>query len=378
MVRHTGEEVVALRRDIVARRPFTSLEIDVGLLVALGEVPKQLAERVTHRVLRGERDEDELVAELAELREAGRIRVVEPLERARPVEAKHRLGKASPNLLREPNGRLAVGVGELAPHDIGGAAVEVPERALDREVEPTHPLGRVDRGDRVGARDEHEVGSAEVVGDSARHSQLADHLIRGDQRFAGDVPAPLGKDLILEMRAGDARVDVQLGHPLNVEEVAVAAVHIDDDRRDLEMRRWHTLFRVAHRHGQLELAQRRDRAARAVGDLRPGVEVHIGRAEMPDRERVPREVHGLGAVVHHELGAVRVVDPGREDEGLSVEELPQARGWIGPARGRHAVTRRQQRRLGKAGGWGAKPPNASCHGRAGRARGRCTRSARSR
>ena len=182
------------------------------------------------------------------------------------------------------------------------------------------------------------------------------------------------------MRAGDARVDVQLGHPLNVEEVAVAAVHIDDDRRDLEMRRWHTLFRVAHRHGQLELAQRRDRAARAVGDLRPGVEVHIGRAEMPDRERVPREVHGLRAVVHRELRAVRVVDAGREDERLRREEPAKRRRGIGPPRCRDAEPGRKERSLGKLGVWGAPgqgPPNISSHGRARRTRDRCTRAPRS-
>ena len=74
--------------------------------------------------------------------------------------------------------------------------------------------------------------------------------------------------------------------------------------------RWrgaNALLRVADRHRQLELAQRRDGAARGVGDLDAGVEVHVGRAEMADRERVAGEVHGLEAVVHDELGAHRVV-----------------------------------------------------------------------
>ena len=65
---------------------------------------------------------------------------------------------------------------------------------------------------------------------------------------------------------------------------------------------------IADRHRQLELAQRADRAPRAVGDLDARVEVHVGRAEVADRERVAAEVDGLEAVVHDELGAHRVVD----------------------------------------------------------------------
>jgi len=42
-----------------------------------------------------ERDEEELVPELTELREGDRVRIVEPLERARPVEGELRVGEAA-------------------------------------------------------------------------------------------------------------------------------------------------------------------------------------------------------------------------------------------------------------------------------------------
>src|SRR5438093_4895480 len=80
VVRHAREEVVAARGDVVARRPFLPLEVDVRPLIVLLEALKELAERVAHRVLRRERDEDEPIAERAELAEPGRIRFVEPLE----------------------------------------------------------------------------------------------------------------------------------------------------------------------------------------------------------------------------------------------------------------------------------------------------------
>ena len=175
------------------------------------------------------------------------------------------------------------------------------------------------------------ASTAEILGDRARHAQLADHLVRRDQRLAADVAAPLREDLVLEVRGRDARGHVQLGGALDVEEIAVAAVHVDDDGRDLEVLRRRALLRITYGHRELEFAERRDRAASAVGDLRPAVEVHVGRAEVADGERVAAEVDGLEAVVHRELGALRVVDPGAEEERLGVEELAHARARIRPA-----------------------------------------------
>ena len=108
---------------------------------------------------------------------------------------------------------------------------------------------------------------AEVVGRAAHHPQLADELVRRDQRLARDVAAALRHDLVFEVRRGDACVDVQLDRALDVEQVSVAGVHVDDDGRDLEVDGRHLLLGVAHCHGQLKLAQRAHRPARAVGDL---------------------------------------------------------------------------------------------------------------
>src|SRR4029079_3213002 len=133
--------------------------------------------------------------------------------------------------------------------------------------------------------------------------------------------AALGQDLVLDVRPSHAGVHVELGGALDVEEVAVAAVHIHDDRRDLQMGGRDALFRIAGGHRELELPQRRDRAARAVGDLGAGVQIHVRRAEVPDGEGVTGEVDRRGAVVHGDLGAVRVVDAGREHKRFAVEQL---------------------------------------------------------
>src|SRR2546427_2024864 len=234
VVRNAGEEMVAAGRDVFAGRPFFPLQLDVRALVVRGEALEELAEGVAHRVLRGERDEDEPVAEVAELTEAGGVRLVEPLERARPVERERRVREAAVHLFGETLGRAAVRVRELGPHEVGRAALEIAQRAVDREIQPARRLGRVDRRDRVGPRDDDEVRPAEVRGDGLRHPELADHLVGGDERLAGDVTAALGKDLVLEVRAGEARVHIELGRALDVEQVPVAAVHVDDDRRGRE------------------------------------------------------------------------------------------------------------------------------------------------
>ena len=141
--------------------------------------------------------------------------------------------------------------------------VEIAQAALDGQVQAALRLRRVDRRQAVGPGDDHEVVVAEVVGDGAHHAQLADHLRRRDQRLAADVAAALGQHLVLDVRRGDARVDVQLGLALDVEDVAVAGVHVDDHRRDVEVPRGDALLGVADRRRQLELAQRADTVRRA-------------------------------------------------------------------------------------------------------------------
>src|SRR5688572_1951597 len=144
VVRDAREEVVALGRHVLAGRPFLALQVDVRLLLRLLHALEQVRQAERRRVLRAQRDEHELVAELAELREGDRIGVVEPLERARPVEGEPRLREAAADSIGEALDRLALRRRELAPHKVRDPRVEVPERALDREVEATGRLGRVD------------------------------------------------------------------------------------------------------------------------------------------------------------------------------------------------------------------------------------------
>ena len=79
--------------------------------------------------------------------------------------------------------------------------------------------------------------------------------VGGHERLAADVAAALGQHLVLEVGGGDAGGDVQLGRALDVEDVPVARVHVDDDRRDVEVPGRHALLGIAHGGRQLELAQ---------------------------------------------------------------------------------------------------------------------------
>ena len=79
------------------------------------------------------------------------------------------------------------------------------------------------------------------------------------------------------------------------------------------------LFRISHRHRQLELAQRAHGATGGIGDLDIRIEVHVGRAQVADGKGIAAEVDRLEAVVHDELGAHRVVYARPEQEWLGVK-----------------------------------------------------------
>ena len=100
-----------------------------------------------------------------------------------------------------------------------GPGLRVGEPALDGGVEPLD-------GERVGARDQHEIG---VGGGVARGAELLGHLRHRDHRLVVVVAAPLREDLILEMERGHAR-PLQLPHgAAGVQGIAVAGVGIGDD-----------------------------------------------------------------------------------------------------------------------------------------------------
>src|SRR4051812_42602170 len=101
--------MVASGRHVVADLPLLLLQLDVRLLLLIAQTLKQLREAVAVRVLRRQRDEEEAVPQLAELREGDRVGIVEPLEGRRPVEREARLGEAPMDLAREFFRRPAVG-----------------------------------------------------------------------------------------------------------------------------------------------------------------------------------------------------------------------------------------------------------------------------
>src|SRR5919199_2356159 len=86
VVRHAREQVVAAAGEVPVVGPFLVLEVDIGLLLVPLEALEQVAEAEAVGVDRGQRDEQEAVAEPTELLEAQRIRVEVPLEGPRPVE----------------------------------------------------------------------------------------------------------------------------------------------------------------------------------------------------------------------------------------------------------------------------------------------------
>src|SRR6185503_6638566 len=101
VVRDAREEVVALRRHVLARRPLLTLQLDVRLLLRLLHALQQIRQTERRRVLRAECDEHELAAKLTELGEGDRVGVVEPFERARPVEREPSIRETAPDLVGE-------------------------------------------------------------------------------------------------------------------------------------------------------------------------------------------------------------------------------------------------------------------------------------
>ena len=216
--------------------------------------------------------------------------------------------------------------------------------------------------------------SPEVVGDGPHHPQLADHLLGRHERLAADVAAALGQDLVLEVRRGDAGRDEQLGLALDVEDVPVAGVHVDRRRAGSRGAAAAMPFvRDRRRPGSAGTCAARLTVRRAPSAISgPAVQVHVGGAEVADRERVAAEVDGLVAVVHHELGAHRVVHAGPEQVRLGPQQLAEARGRMGPARGRDLEAVGQER--GRARGPGGRAAGTSARAPARRSEWRSWRS----
>src|SRR5438445_10200451 len=212
-VRDAGHHVVALGRVTDLRL----LEPPLRLLL----VTHQLLHRVPHGVGRGvrgeERDEDEPVAELAELLERERVRVRVPTERGGVVEREREVGVSLSQRAGEGDRRLARGIRQLAPDQVHagvGVRPSPPDRLLQA---PTHgALG-------VRPRDDDEV-RVETVPRVHGGAVLAERLLQAHHGLAGDVPAALREPLVLDVDAGDTRPDVLLHRPDRREPVPAAVV----------------------------------------------------------------------------------------------------------------------------------------------------------
>ena len=310
---------MALCRDVLPLLELLALQGDVAVLLLLRHRLQELAQPKALGVLRPQRDEDELHPHLAKLGKRQRIGIFEPLERGRPVEGEAGVGKALADRPGEGFDRTAFRGGELAPEQVRDAGVQVAQAAIDGQVHLAQRLRGVDGAQPVGAGDDDEIAIAQIIGNRARHAQLAHHLAHRDQRLAPDVPAAFGQDLVFDVGCRHAGVDVELGRPLDIEDVAVPTVHVDNHRRDVQVLGLDALFRISHRHRQLELAQRAHRAPRPIRDLNAAVQVHVGGAQVAYGERIAAEVDRLEAVVHDELGAHRVVYARPEQEWLGVK-----------------------------------------------------------
>ena len=81
---------------------------------------------------------------------------------------------------------------------------------------------------RVGACDEHEV-RIEIAADLVGRTVLAHRLLQGDHLPARHVAAALGNDLVLDVDAGHAGLDVLPHGADDVDRVAVPVVRVGDD-----------------------------------------------------------------------------------------------------------------------------------------------------
>ena len=142
-------------------------------------------------------------AELAQLRKRERVRVLVPLEGRRVVEGQAQVRVRLVHGLGEGDGRLAVRARQLRPHQVH-AGVGVGAAAADGLLEAA-----AHRAVGVGAGDDDEVRVQPVAGVD-RGAVLPDGLVERNDRLAGDVAAPLGEDLVLDVDAGHAAAHVLL------------------------------------------------------------------------------------------------------------------------------------------------------------------------
>ena len=215
---------------------------------------RQFEHRQIERVPSRERDELEAVAQrrqaFAPATHLVGAQFRLPVEGRRAVVGQQLARIPGVDAFREAAGFLDVGLGGLAPDQVGvrrigqasgdrlfdavlhveeplGAALTGQERLIARVVIG----GQQVRGLRVGACDQDGRHTRHVGGQACRH-QLVDGFVGGYQHLAAHVAAFLGGgELILEMHAGRAGANHRLGEFKGIQVAAETGLGIRDDGR---------------------------------------------------------------------------------------------------------------------------------------------------
>ncbi len=180
---------------------------------------------------------------------------------------------------------------------------------------------------RIGAGDD-QRRHAHDVGGKPRRIEIADMGRGRDQHLAAEMAAFLLRgQLVLEMDAGRARLDIGLHDLEGVERPAEAGLGIGDDRREPGLDRKSPAF------CRLDLVGALQRAVDALGQLRAGigrierlVRIHGRRGVGVGGDLPAREIDRLQPGAHHLHRLVAGDGAERIDEILLVHELPQAVG----------------------------------------------------
>ena len=145
-------------------------------------------------------------------------------------------------------------------------------------------------GEDVGPGVDDEV-LVQPVADGGAGSDLAGHLLGGDDFLAGHVAAALGEDLVLDVHAGEAHGDDPLRDPGGVDGVPAARVEVGHDRDP---------DRLGDVPGEVE-------------DVLHPDEADVGLAEEGPRQAVAGDLDGLEPALFDDLGAQGVVTAGDDD-----------------------------------------------------------------
>ena len=144
-------------------------------------------------------------------------------------------------------------------------------------------------GDRVGAGDDQRVAGAARID---RRLDLADHVLRRNQRLVVEMAAALGKILVLDLDGVGAGALQQPHGALDIERIAVAGVGIDDEMR------------------ADAVADQRDR----LDHLVHADEADVGPAEPRIGDRRAGDVERLEAGAFGDQRGERVVDARRDQD----------------------------------------------------------------